>query len=53
MHGNVLYMLDVAGASQAELGRKIVAMGGRLLDRLEGNKELYGGPPAWNMEGCP
>jgi hypothetical protein len=51
--GTVLYMLDVAGASQAELGRKIVAMGGRLLDRLEGHKELYAGPPAWNRSGCP
>jgi len=51
--GSVLYMLDVAGPPQAELGRKIVAMGGRLLERLEGNKELYVGPPAWNKEGCP
>lgn len=51
--GQVLYMLDVVAPAQAEFGRKIVALGGRLLDRLEGHKELYVGPPAWDRTGCP
>ncbi len=51
--GNVLYLLDPTTPTQGPIATKLLANGGRLLERVNGNLGVYIGPPVWDMAGCP
>jgi hypothetical protein len=49
--GNVLYLLDRSKVKEEFISRKVLASGGRILERFD-DTGIYIGDPVWDQAGC-